>query len=224
MEHLGDARVPGGGTLSLYRRGAQFTLRVRDTELMTSHAHQSEDALARLACAKLGHAPQPVILIGGLGMGYTLAAALKATGPAARIVVAELVPGVVEWNRGLLSHLAGDPLADPRVSVRLQDVALSLQTELAAFDAILLDVDNGPEGLTRFSNDWLYSADGLGAACSALRPNGVLAVWSATPDRGFAMRLRKLGFEVTEARVASSADVRDDRHTIWLAVNRASDG
>ena len=222
MEYLGGTPVPGSGaTLGLYRHGAEFSLRVHDTELMTSHVHQSEDALADLACARIGHAPQPVILIGGLGMGYTLAATLKATGPAARIVVAELIPGVVEWNRGLLAHLAGNPLADPRVSVRLQDVALSLQTELEAFDAILLDVDNGPEGLTRGSNDWLYSADGLSAAYTALRPNGVLAVWSSTPDKGFAMRLRKLGFEVTEVRVASSDDARDDRHTIWLAVNRA---
>lgn len=221
MEHLGDARVPGsGGTLSLYRRGEEFTLRVHETELMNSHVHQSEDALAQLACAKLGSVPAPVILIGGLGMGYTLAAALKATGPAARIIVAELVPGIVEWNKGILGHLAGNPLADPRVSVRLGDVALSLQTELAAFDAILLDVDNGPEGLTRFSNDWLYSADGLSAAYSALRPNGVLAVWSSTPDTGFAMRLRKLGFEVSEVRVPSSDHAQADRHTIWLAVNR----
>ncbi|MEK7383429.1 MAG: hypothetical protein AAB262_09095 [Elusimicrobiota bacterium] len=223
LEYLGGARIPGSGAiLGLYRHGEEFTLRVHDTELMTSHVHQSEDALAQLACAKIASAPEPVILIGGLGMGYTLAATLKASGPAARVIVAELIPGVVEWNRGLLAHLAGNPLADPRVSVRLQDVALSLQTELAAFDAILLDVDNGPEGLTRHSNDWLYSADGLSAAYSALRPNGVLAVWSATPDKGFAMRLRKLGFEVTEVRTASSPDVRDDRHTIWLAVNRTT--
>jgi len=221
LEHLGDARVPGsGGTLSLYRRGEEFTLRVHETELMNSHVHQSEDALARLACATIVSTPDPVILIGGLGMGYTLAAALKATGPSARIIVAELVPGIVEWNKGILGHLAGNPLADPRVSVRLGDVAMSLQTELAAFDAILLDVDNGPEGLTRFSNDWLYSADGLSAAYSALRPNGVLAVWSSTPDTGFAMRLRKLGFEVSEVSVPSSDDARADRHTIWLAINR----
>ncbi|MFI5349032.1 MAG: hypothetical protein ACHQ2Z_05785 [Elusimicrobiota bacterium] len=220
MDHVGSVRVPGdGGTLSLHRRGEEFTLRVHDTELMSSGAHESEDALASLACAKLAHVADPVILIGGLGMGYTLAAALKGSGPAAKIIVAELIPGVVEWNRGPLSHLAGHPLRDPRVTVRVQDIAMSLQTEAEAFDAILLDVDNGPEGLTRDSNNWLYSPDGLTSAYTALRPNGVLAVWSSTPEKTFAMRLRKMGFEVEEVRVASSS--HDDRHTIWLAANRA---
>ena len=222
MDYIGGVRVPGdGGTLSLHKRGEEFTLRVHDTELMSSGAHASEDALARLACAKVAHVADPAILIGGLGMGYTLAASLKEVGPAAKVIVAELIPGVVEWNRGPLAHLAGHPLSDPRVSVRVQDIALSLQTELQAFDAILLDVDNGPEGLTRDSNNWLYSADGLTSAYTALRPNGVLAVWSSTPEKTFAMRLRKIGFEVEEVRVAASADPRDDRHTIWLAVNRA---
>ena len=220
MDFVGGVRVPGeGGNLTLHRKGDRFTLRVHDTELMSSGAHESEDALAALACAKLGHVADPVVLIGGLGMGYTLAAALKGTGPAAKIIVAELIPAVLEWNKGPLSHLAGHPLRDPRVSVRVQDIALSLQTEAEAFDAILLDVDNGPEGLTRDSNNWLYSPDGLTAAYTALRPNGVLAVWSSTPERTFAMRLRKMGFEVEEVRVASSS--HDDRHTIWLAVNRA---
>jgi spermidine synthase len=220
MELVGGVRVPGdGGTLSLHRRGAEFTLRVHDTELMSSGAHESEDALAQLACAKLANRADAVVLIGGLGMGYTLAAALKEVGPAGKVIVAELVPGVVEWNRGPLAHLAGHPLADPRVSVRVQDIAMSLQTELSAFDAILLDVDNGPEGLTRDSNNWLYSPEGLASALTALRPNGVLAVWSSTPEKTFAMRLRKIGFEVEEVRVASSK--HDDRHTIWLGVNRA---
>ncbi|HEX4048185.1 MAG TPA: hypothetical protein VH309_10145 [Elusimicrobiota bacterium] len=221
MDYVGGARVPGeGGTLSLHKRGEDFTLMVHDVELMSSGAHESEDALASLACAKLAHASAPVVLIGGLGMGYTLAAALKGVGPGARVIVSELIPQVVEWNRGPLSHLAGHPLRDPRVAVRVQDVAMSLQTEAAAFDAILLDVDNGPEGLTRDSNNWLYSPDGLTSAYTALRPNGVLAVWSSTPERTFAMRLRKLGFEVEEVRVASSTRAQDDRHTIWLAVNR----
>lgn len=220
MDLIGGVRVPGdGGTLSLYRQGDGFTIRVHDVELMSSGAHESEDALAELACAKLGHAAEPVVLIGGLGMGYTLAAALRGVGPAGKVIVAELIPGVVEWNRGPLSHLAGHPLKDPRVSVRVQDVAMSLQTELAAFDAILLDVDNGPEGLTRDSNNWLYSPEGLNAALTALRPNGVLAVWSSAPEKTFAMRLRKLGFDVEEVKIASSS--HDDRHTIWLGVNRA---
>jgi len=220
LEYLDGVRVPGdGGTLSLHKRGGEFTIRVHDTELMSSGSHESEDALAELACAKLAHVQDPVVLIGGLGMGYTLAAALKGTGPAAKIIVAELIPGVVEWNRGPLSHVAGHPLTDPRVSVRIQDVALSLQTELHAFDAILLDVDNGPQGLTRDSNNWLYSPEGLASASTALRPNGVLAVWSSTPEKTFAMRLRKIGLEVEEVRIDSAS--HDDRHTIWIAVNRA---
>ncbi len=217
---LGSVRVPGeGGTLALHRRGDEFIISVHDTELMSSGAHESEDALARLACERLADRPEAVVLIGGLGMGYTLAAALKATGPKARIVVAELVPAVVDWNRGPLGPLAGHPLDDPRVSVRVQDIALSLQTELREFDAVLLDVDNGPEGLTRDSNNWLYSPEGLAAAYTALKAGGILAVWSSTPEKTFAMRLRKTGFEVEEVRIASSA--HDDRHTIWLATRRA---
>lgn len=219
MDYVAGARIPGGGgTLSLHRRGEEFSLRVHDAELMNSAVHDSEDALARLACAKLAHVADPVILIGGLGMGFTLAAALKDAGPSAKIIVAELVAGVVEWNRGPLAGLAGNPLADARVSVRVQDIALSLQTQAQAFDAILLDVDNGPQGLTRDSNNWLYSPEGLTSAYTALRPGGVLAVWSSAPERTFAMRLRKIGFEVEEVRVVSAQ--HDDRHTIWLAVNR----
>jgi spermidine synthase len=213
---IGSVRVPGeGGALTLYKNGDQFTLMVHDTELMSSGVHDSEDALAKLVCDRLAHLPEPVILIGGLGMGYTLAAALKGTGPKAKIVVGELIQAVVEWNRGPLSHLAGHPLKDPRVSVRVQDIALSLQTEAEEFDGILLDVDNGPQGLTRDSNNWLYSPDGLTAAYTALRPNGILAVWSSTPERSFSMRLRKMGFAVEEVRISSNA--HDDRHTIWLA-------
>jgi len=214
---LDSARVPGeGGTIGLFKRGDGFTIRVHDTELMSSGEHESEDALAALACARIAGVAEPVVLIGGLGMGFTLAAALKGVGPKGKVVVAELIPAVVEWNRGPLSHLAGHPLKDPRVSVRIQDIALSLQTEQDEFDAILLDVDNGPQGLTRDSNNWLYSPDGLTAAYTALRPGGVLAVWSSTPEKSFSMRLRKMGFTVEEVRIAASS--HDDRHTIWLGV------
>lgn len=219
---LGAVRIPGeGGALRLYKRGREFSLRVHGTELMNSLVHESEDCLAKLVCARLTRVAEPVILIGGLGMGFTLAAALKEVGPKAKVIVAELIGAVVEWNRGPLAHLAGRPLEDARVRVRVQDIALSLQTEEQAFDAILLDVDNGPEGLTRDSNNWLYTEEGLAAAYSALRPGGILAVWSGHPDKTFAMRLRKTGFQVEEVRVTARARGRGDRHTIWLAVNRA---
>lgn len=213
-EYLGGAKVPGdGGALRLSRRGAEFTLRVHDTELMSSASHESEDRLAQAVCEKLAGIENPTVLIGGLGMGYTLAAALKALGPKAEVIVAELIPSVVSWNRGPLAHLAGNPLSDARVQVRQEDVALSFKGSHQAFDAIILDVDNGPEALTRDSNNWLYGEDGLAAAYAALRPNGILAVWSSTPEKSFTMRLWKLGFAVEEVRV--------ERHTIWLAVNRA---
>lgn len=215
---LGAARIPkDDGVLSLHQRGASFTLRVRDTELMNSAVHDSEDALATLGCAKLAGHPNPSVLIGGLGMGYTLAAALRTLGPGARVVVAELMPAVVEWNRGPLANLAGRPLDDARVAVRLQDIAHSLQAARREFDGILLDVDNGPEGLTRDSNNWLYSEEGLTAAYGALRPHGTLAVWSATPEKSFTMRLRKIGFTVEEVRVPARAGSGAERHAIWVA-------
>lgn len=215
---LGTARIPGNvGNIVLIRRGDEFILRVHNTELMTSAAHISEDALARLVCAKLKHLEAPALLIGGLGMGFTLAAALKEVGPQAKLVVAELIGAVVEWNRGPLAHLAGNPLGDPRVSIRAGDVAMVLQIELEEFDAVVLDVDNGPEGLTRDSNNWLYSNEGLAAAYSALRPGGILAVWSSTPERSFAMRLRKIGFAAEEVRVPGDPANPEERHTIWLA-------
>ena len=218
-EVLGTARIPGNvGTILLLKRGPAFILRVHDTELMTSEVHASEDALAHLVCARLKHLEAPTLLIGGLGMGFTLAAALADTGPQAKVVVAELIGQVVEWNRGPLAPLAGHPLKDPRVSLRAGDVAMVLQTELAEFDAVLLDVDNGPEGLTRDSNDWLYSNEGLAAAHSALRPGGILAVWSSAPERSFAMRLRKIGFAAEEVRIPADPENPAERHTIWLAV------
>lgn len=219
---LGKARIPGNvGDIVLIRRGEEFILRVHNTELMTSAAHISEDALARLVCARLKRLEAPAVLIGGLGMGFTLASALKEVGPKAKVVVAELIGAVVEWNRGPLAHLAGNPLGDPRVSIRAGDVSMVLQIELEEFDAVILDVDNGPEGLTRDSNNWLYSNEGLAAAYSALRANGILAVWSSTPERSFAMRLRKIGFTAEEVRVPGDPANPDERHTIWLAAKPA---
>ena len=186
---LDSAQVPGdGGELRLYQRGDEFSIRiVGHGELMNSRVHGSEDALAEHTYARLVGDSNPRLLIGGLGMGFTLAAALQHVGDQAQVVVAELVSAVVAWNRGPLGEQAGHPLQDPRVSVREGDVAHCLKAESQAYDAILLDVDNGPEGLTRRENDWLYGMDGLNAAYAALRPQGVLAVWSAGPDQATVM-------------------------------------
>ena len=217
-EFLGSAQVPGnGGQLRLYRRGGEFSIRANDCELMNSSVHGSEDALAELACSRVTGQARPRVLIGGLGMGYTLASALRVLGTTGKVVVAELVPEVVEWNRGALAGLAGHPLHDRRVTVLEVDVARILQTEQMAYDAILLDVDNGPEGLTRKVNNWLYSRVGLDAAFSALRPAGVLAIWSASPNRAFSGRLRKSGFEVDEVNVRGRGTHGGAHHTIWIA-------
>jgi len=220
-EFLDSAPVPGGkGELRLYKRGEEFSIRLDRCELMNSRVHDSEDALAELACTRIADRSSPRVLIGGLGMGYTTAAALHRLQADGQLVVAELVPAVVKWNRGPLADLAGRPLENDRVMVREVDVAQILKREHPTYDAILLDVDNGPEGLTRKGNDWLYSRAGLDAAFTTLRPAGVLAVWSASPDRAFAQRLREVGFEVDEVQVRSRGPRRGSRHTIWLAVRR----
>jgi spermidine synthase len=216
---LDSTRVPGtGGELRLYRRNDEFSIMVvGQGELMNSRVHGSEDALAEYTCARLVDKLKPRILIGGLGMGFTLAAALRYVGGQARVEVAELVPAVLEWNKGPLGQKAGHPLQDPRVVVHEGDVARILVKQQKAFDAILLDVDNGPEGLTRRENDWLYGVNGLNAAYGALRPKGVLAVWSAGPDQDFVQRLRKVGFEVEQVRVHAHG-AKGARHVIWFAI------
>ena len=215
---LDSAQVPGnGGELLLYQRGDEFSIKILGRgELMNSRVHGSEDALAEHTCARLADSFNPRLLIGGLGMGFTLAAALEHVGEQAQVTVAELVPAVVAWNRGPLGEKAGHPLRDPRVTVREMDVARLIKAGQQAYDAILLDVDNGPEGLTRKKNDWLYSLNGLYAAYAALRQQGVLAVWSAGPDRDFMQRLRKVGFEVEEVRVRAHGS-KGARHIIWFA-------
>jgi len=217
-ELLDSAQVPGNaGELRLYKRGAEFSIRVESRELMNSRIHGSEDALAELTCARIAERPRPRILIGGLGMGYTLATALHRLGATAKVIVAELVPAVVAWNRGPLAHLAGHPLQDGRVTVREVDVARIIEEGRERYDAIMLDVDNGPNSLTVKSNDWLYARVGLEAACAALRPKGVLAIWSAVPDRVFAQRLRRAGFTVDEVPVRARGPRGGRRHTIWIA-------
>jgi spermidine synthase len=215
---IDTAQIPGnGGELQCYQRDNEFSIRiVGGGVLMSTWAHGSEDALAELACQAIAGRARPRLLIGGLGMGFTLAAALRHLGADAMVEVAELVPAVVVWNRGALGEHAGHPLRDARATVREGDVAKVLKGARQAYDAILLDVDNGPEGLTRKKNDWLYSTDGLTASYTALRPQGVLAVWSAGPDRDFTARLKKVGFEVKEALVHEH-DNKGDLHTIWLA-------
>jgi spermidine synthase len=217
-ELLDRAPVPGnGGELCLYRRGKEFSIRADGRELMNSLVHGSEEALAELACDRIADGSRTRVLVGGLGMGFTLAAALQRLGARARVVVAELVPAVVTWNRGLLGELAGDPLSDRRVTVRVTDVAEVLRGESQGYDAILLDVDNGPEGLTRQGNDWLYGRPGLAAASAALRPRGVLAVWSSGPDQDFLARLRQMEFAVDEIRVRGRSPYGRGRYTIWIA-------
>ncbi len=215
---LDTAPIPGnGGELQLSQRGSEFSISiVGGGVLMSSRAHGSEDALAELTCSKIAGRSRPRVLIGGLGMGFTLAAALHHLGSNAEVVVAELIPAVVVWNRGPLGEAAGYPLKDERTTVREGDVAKILKGERQAYDAILLDVDNGPAGMTRKKNSWLYTLDGLTASYAALRPKGILAVWSAGPDRDFTQCLRKAGFKVNQARVREH-DNKGKLHTIWLA-------
>lgn len=213
---LESALVPGSDkTIGLFRRGGEFSIRVDGRELMNSRVHGSEEALAEQSCPGLPAGAR--VLIGGLGMGYTLAAALQRLGPAARVEVAELAPAVVAWNWGVLGELAGHPLRDKRVDVREGDVAELLQAERGCYDAILLDVDNGPSGLTRPENDRLYSPSGLSAAFTALKPGGVLAVWSARPDERFVQRLGEAGFEVNTFTLRARGSHGGERHTIWYA-------
>ena len=219
---LGEAPIPGTGkSLSLYQGKDDYFIKLTGGgELMNSRKHGSEDALGAFPCERLKNRDQARVLIGGLGMGFTLAAALKALGPHAEVTVAELIPEVVEWNRGPLGERSGRPLDDPRTRVYVGDVGKLLRRSPAGFDAIALDVDNGPEGLTRDSNDWLYSFAGIAAAQNALRPGGVLAYWSAGPDRDFEDSLRRCGLKVDEARVYAHGS-KGARHTIWLASGSA---
>ena len=219
---IGRAVVAGeAAPLILLQHDREFVIRIGPLALMSSAAHGSEEALAELALAPVAARTSARVLIGGLGMGFTLAAALRRLQPGAELIVAELFPAVVEWNRGPLAHLAGRPLEDPRVAVRVGDVVVAIREQAAAFDAILLDVDNGPDGLTRASNDRLYSLDGLRAAFRALKAGGVLGVWSVAPDRAFSRRLVDAGFGVQEV-TARARGAKGGRHMLWLATRSAT--
>ncbi|MDE5440014.1 spermidine synthase [Bradyrhizobium sp. CSA207] len=217
-EKIDTGRIPGSdGELRLMRRGKEFSIMLGTNELMNSRLSGSEAALATLAAKKIETVAKPHVLIGGLGMGFTLRAALAVLGSQARIVVSELVPAVVAWARGPMAQVFGDSLEDPRAIIRETDVAQIIREHWSAFDAILLDVDNGPEGLTRKGNDALYSSTGLKAARTALRPGGVLAVWSSGPNPAFAKRLGSAGFDVNEVNIRATGRGGGSRHVIWIA-------
>jgi spermidine synthase len=213
---IDTAPIPGGGELRLIRRGAEYSIMLGGTELMNSRVKGSEEALARLGCA--GVPARARVLIGGLGMGFTLRAALAELGAEARVTVAELVPGVVRWARGPMAELLGGALDDRRVEIFEEDVADSIAR--GGWDAILLDVDNGPDGLSRPENDRLYGKAGLAAARDALTRGGTLAFWSSYSDTAFVARLKRAGFTVEEAVVRSGAGGKGARHLIWLARRR----
>jgi spermidine synthase len=217
-EKLDTTRIPGtDGELRLMRRGKEYSIMLGTNELMNSRLSGSEAALATLAAKKIEKVAKPHLLIGGLGMGFTLRAALGVLESKAQIVVAELVPAVVTWARGPMAEIFGDSLNDSRVSIRETDVTEIIRSHRGTFDAILLDVDNGPEGLTRKANDALYSSVGLQATHTALRPGGVLAVWSSGPNPAFAKRLRGAGFDVNEVNVRATGRGGGARHIIWIA-------
>lgn len=217
---IDKAQIPGGGgELRLMRRGDEFSIRLGANELMNSRSSGSEEALATLSLERIKSRLAPRVLIGGLGMGFTLRAALAALGPRAHVIVAELVPAVVAWARGPMAGLHGASLADPRVHIEEGDVARLIRSVASRYDAILLDVDNGPEGLTRDANDGLYTKAGLNAAWAALNPGGVFAVWSSSgPDEAFKHRLRQAGFGVEEIRARARGGRGGARHVIWIAM------
>jgi spermidine synthase len=218
-ELIDTAEVPGGEPLRLFRRGADFMIVLDRNELMNSRMSGSEEALATMTLERL-RVRDPHVLIGGYGMGFTLRAALAKLGPDAVVSVAELVPGIIEWARGPMAELTAGCLDDPRVHVELTDVARAIGRAGDVYDAILLDVDNGPDGLTRPANDGLYSRSGLAQAKAALRPGGVLAIWSAAPDVRFAKRLSDAGFVVDEVAVKARSNGKGPRHVIWFATPR----
>jgi spermidine synthase len=217
-KHLDRSKIPGhDDEVTLLQRGEEFSIRTAGTELMNSRVHGSEDELAELACQRIKQKPDQRILIGGLGMGYTLAAALLQSDPDTRITVCELIPAVIQWNKKYLGHLAQMPLEDSRVFIETKDVAKAIQDKKSVWDAILLDVDNGPEGLTRKANDRLYNISGLKQSFAALCPGGILAVWSSSPSDGFSRRLKQCGFQIQIITVRARKSGKGSKHTIWLA-------
>ena len=216
-ELLGRARTPEGSEMTLVRRGGEYLILADGKDLMSSRMHGSEEALATLGCAHLAGQAEPCVLVGGMGMGFTLRATLDLLPRGGSVVLSELIPEVVEWNRGPLGSLAGRPVDDPRVVIECGDVALTLRARVARFDAVLLDVDNGPAAFSQSSNAALYSDAGLTAARLALKPGGALAIWSAWDDVKFVHRLRYNRFTVETHRLRARLKKGGPRHTIFLA-------
>jgi spermidine synthase len=216
FELLGQTNSPDGAVMKLIRRGDEYLIFADGAVLMSSRMHGSEEALATLACRRARTLERPKVLIGGLGMGYTLRATLNLLSPGSAVAVAEIVPAVVEWNRGPLGPLAGHPLKDQRVRVETRDVAAVLRTGHGRFDVVLLDVDNGPAALVASNNARLYDQRGIAAIHAVLKADGILAVWSAQDDRKFEQRLRQGGFDVQVQRVRGGKR-SGPRHTIFLS-------
>lgn len=216
-ELIASAKVPCGAELRLVRHAGDHIIMAGNIELMSSRVGGSEEALATLTCDRLRKGVAPHLLIGGYGMGFTLRAALAKLDAKARITVAELVPEIIDWARGPMADLTAGCLDDPRVRLLQGDVAAEIATSTKTYDAILLDVDNGPSGLSRPANDSLYSMKGLGFAKAALKPGGILAIWSATPDAGFTRRLQTSGYKTEEVTVRARSNGKGPRHTIWFA-------
>ncbi len=219
-ELIATAKVPGGVELKLVRHGDDHMIMVDNNELMSSRVGGSEEALATMTCDRLQGSAAPHLLIGGYGMGFTLRAALAKLGANATLTVAELVPEIIAWARGPMATLTAGCLDDPRVQLMTGDVATAITSATKRYDAILLDVDNGPAGLVRAANDGLYSMKGLAATKTALRPGGILAIWSAAPDDAFTRRLKDTGFDVEDVTVRARSNGKGPRHTIWFAGKR----
>ncbi len=215
------APAPGGGELVLQQRGEEFAIRVNGRELMSSRQHGSEEKMAEVACTGLG-GKRPRVLVGGLGLGYTVRAALERLPPEAEVIVSELVPAVVAWNQGVLAPLAGRPLEDGRVKVETRDVGELLREADGTYDAVLLDVDNGPEALTQEQNRWLYGERGLSIIRRALKSRGVVVVWSASPDRAFAQRLKRMGFDTEVVETPARGKAGGPLHTLFIGRVRPS--
>lgn len=222
-QQLATARTPDGTVLALFEHDGDYSIKVGRQELMASRAHASELGLARLGCARIRERPRPAVLVGGLGMGYTVRGALDALGTGATVVVSELMPEIVAWNRLYFGALNGRPLEDRRVEVRLGDVHAELARGPRAFDAILLDVDNGPEAFTAASNDRLYGAEGLALCLRALRRGGCLAIWSVGADPVFEKRLKKAGHAFRRFAMPAYEGARTLSRTVWcVAENEAA--